>query len=85
MLYDHFDGKTTFFKASDADTLEIQNSNPEDLEKLPRLFDNRVPSVIAALVDKVKAKGSNNKKIIKMPLFCWSMTQKSCFSLFCKL
>ena len=35
-----------------------QNSNPEDLEKLLRLFDNHVPSVIAALVDKVKQKGS---------------------------
>ena len=62
MMYDHFDGKTTFFKASDADTLEIQNSNPEDLEKLPRLSDNHVPFVIAALVDKVKQKGANNPK-----------------------
>ena len=62
MMYDHFDGKTTFFKASDRDTLEIQNSNPEDLEKLPRLSDNHVPFVIAALVDKVKQKGSNNPK-----------------------
>ena len=35
-----------------------QNASPEDLEKLLRFFDNHVPTVIAALVDKVQTKGS---------------------------
>ena len=34
-----------------------QNSSAEDLEKLLRLFDNHVPSVIAALDDLVHQRG----------------------------
>lgn len=35
-----------------------QNASPEDIEKLLRFFDNHVPSVIGALVDKIKSKGT---------------------------